>query len=105
MGDRTPDPAPLLLHVEAICSSRIENLTASPRAVFSAEIGARATRHASGINANTLATRAALERSDHIDADTVPAIHATLMAGQTRHTPGRWRKEAVWVSTRSDSPV
>lgn len=105
MGERAHDLAPLLLHVEAICSSRIENLTASARAVLSAEMGARAPRHASEINANTRATQVALDLSDHITADTITAIHATLMAGQTRHTPGRWRVEAVWVGTRSDCPV
>lgn len=105
MGERAHDLAPLLLHVEAICSSRIENLTASARAVLSAEMGARAPRHAGEINANTRAMQVALDRSEDITADTVTAIHATLMEGQTRHTPGRCREEAVWVGTQVDSPV
>lgn len=27
------------------------------------------------------------------------------MARQPRHSPGRWREEAVWIGTRSDTPV
>lgn len=32
-------------------------------------------------------------------------MHTVLMEKQPRHTPGQWRKEPVWIGTRSDSPV
>lgn len=32
-------------------------------------------------------------------------MHTVLMSTQPRHTPGQFRNEAVWIGTRSDSPI
>ncbi|MGO1263398.1 MAG: Fic family protein, partial [Brevibacterium aurantiacum] len=58
--------APVLLRSEAASSSQIENLTASARAIFSAELGARSGSNAELIAANTNALLTALKSADSI---------------------------------------
>ena len=104
LGDRVATFAPVLLRSEAASSSQIEHLTASARNVLSAELGAKRGGNALEIVANTKAMRAALDLAEHIDVESIQAMHAVLMEGQPHHTPGKWRKEPVWIGTRSDSP-
>lgn len=104
-GSRVASFAPVLLRSEAASSSQIENLTASARSIFSAELGARAGRNAELITANTRSMQAAIDLSRNLDAEAVLAVHRVLMEGQPRHRPGRWREEPVWIGTRSDSPL
>ncbi len=103
-GTRVASFAPVLLRSEAASSSQIENLTASARAIFSAELGARTGRNAELIAANTRSMQAALDLSHDPTPEAVGRVHAVLMADEARHTPGVWRDEAVWIGTRSDSP-
>lgn len=105
LGVRVNSFAPVLLRSEAASSSQIENLTASARAIFSAELGAKSGRNAEQIAANTRALQAAIGLSEQISSDAIAQMHAALMVDQSRHTPGEWREEAVWIGTRSDSPV
>ena len=105
LGGRVASFAPVLLRSEAASSSQIENITASARAIFSAELGAKTSRNAELVAANTRAMTAAIELADVLIPDAIARMHEALMAGQPRHTPGRWRDEAVWIGTRSDSPV
>jgi Fic family protein len=105
LGVRVASFAPVLLRSEAASSSQIENLTASARAIFSAELGAKTGRNAGQIAANTRALEAAIGLSEAISPSTIATMHHVLMADQPRHTPGEWREEAVWIGTRSDSPV
>lgn len=105
LGERVASFAPVLLRSEAASSSQIENLTASARAIFSAELGVRRNRNAEEIAANTRAMQAALELADSLSAEAILDMHRVLMAGQPRHTPGQWRDQAVWIGTRFDSPV
>jgi len=105
LGGRVASFAPVLLRSEAASSSQIENITASARAIFSAELGAKTSRNAKLVTANTRAMTAAIELADEVTPDAIARMHEVLMAGQPRHTPGRWRDEAVWIGTRSDSPV
>jgi len=49
--------------------------------------------------------QAAIDLSRAISPAAIQQMHAVLLADQPRHTPGRWREEAVWIGTRSDSPV
>lgn len=95
----------ILLRSEAAASSRIENLTASARAILSAEAGDTSKRNATQIAANTASMRAALSLADDVNADAILAMHAALMQGDGRHTPGQWRDEPVWIGTRDTSPV
>lgn len=105
LGSQVEGFAPVLLRSEAASSSQIENLTASARAIFSAELGARTGENAMLIAANTRAMTAAIELSEALGVDAVARMHEVLLAEQPRHTPGRWRDEPVWIGTRSDSPV
>ncbi len=105
LGGRVAAFAPVLLRSEAASSSQIENITASARAIFSAELGAKTSRNAAMIAANTRAMTAAIELADGVTPDAIARMHEVLMTGQARHTPGRWRDEAVWIGTRSDSPI
>lgn len=95
----------ILLRSEAAASSRIENLTASARAILSAEAGDTSKRNATQIAANTASMRAALSLAADLNADAILAMHAALMDGAERHTPGQWREEPVWIGTRDLSPV
>ena len=105
LGHRVAAFAPVLLRSEAASSSQIENLTASARAIFSAELGARGSRNAELIAANTRAMSAAISLADNLSPEMIRELHRVLMAEQPRHTPGEWRTEAVWIGTRNDSPV
>lgn len=105
LGHRVAAFAPVLLRSEAAASSQIEQLTASARAIFSAELGARGTRNALLIAANTSALQAAVDLAGELGPAAIRQMHAVLMAEQHRHTPGRWREEAVWIGVSSQSPV
>ncbi len=96
-GEIAPFSA-VLLRSESAASSRIENLTASARSIAEAELpGGKGKANAEQIVANTAAMTAAIELSDCVDADAILAMHAALMVGQPRHTPGQWRTEQVWI--------
>lgn len=97
--------APVLLRSEAASSSQIENLTASARAIFSAELGARSGSNAELIAANTSALLTALKGAGPISGESIQTIHQVQMGSQSRHTPGEFRNEQVWIGTRSDSPI
>lgn len=105
LGERVASFAPVLLRSEAAASSQIENLTASARSIFSAELGAPAGQNAQMIAANTKAMEAAIAMADAMTEDSIRAMHAVLMEGIPRHTPGSWRREAVWIGRRGDSPI
>lgn len=104
LGSRITAFGPVLLRSEAASSSQIENLTASARALFTAELGGRTGSNAKLVAANVHALLAALDDASRIDPSSILAMHAQLMAEQTRHRPGEWRDEPVWIGTRSDSP-
>lgn len=105
LGSRVAAFAPVLLRSEAASSSQIENLTASARAIFSAELGVRKSSNADEIAANTHAMRAALDLARDLSVESMKRMHAALMKHQPRHTPGALRGEPVWIGTRSDTPV
>lgn len=92
--------ATVLLRSESAASSQIENLSASARAIAEAELpGGRAKRNAEMIVANTAAMTAAIALSDSVDARAILAMHAALMKGETRHTPGEFRTQPVWIGS------
>ncbi|WP_278102636.1 Fic family protein [Microbacterium proteolyticum] len=105
LGSRVAGFAPVLLRSEAASSSQIENLTASARAIFSAELGAKGSRNAELIAANTRSLQAALDLAEQITPASIAAMHRVLMESQPRHTPGEYRREQNWIGTRGDSPV
>ncbi|MEB3070624.1 Fic family protein [[Mycobacterium] vasticus] len=97
--------ASVLLRSESAASSRIENLTASARAIAEAELGDPSKRNATLIVANTVAMKAAVRLADHIDANAILQMHAALMHGQDRHLPGAWRTEQVWIGGSDHGPI
>lgn len=105
LGGRVSSFAPVLLRSEAASSSQIENLTASARAIFSAELGVTGSRNAEQIAANTRAMQAAIDLAEDVTPSAIRQMHAVLMSGQPRHTPGQWRDQPVWIGTRTDSPL
>lgn len=84
LGGRAAAFAPLLLRSEAASSSQIENITASARAIFSAELGVRRSRNALLVTANTRALTSAIELADEI----TPAAIARMHEGQRPYRPG-----------------
>jgi Fic family protein len=105
LGHRVAAFGPVLLRSEAAASSQIEQLTASARAIFTAELGGRGARNATLIAANTASLQSAIETADAISPEAIRQMHAILMVEQPRHTPGEWRTEAVWIGTSSQSPI
>lgn len=94
--------AAVLLRSESAASSQIENLSASARSIAEAELpGGKGKPNAKAIVANTAAMTAAVELSRRIDVAAILAMHAALMTGQSRHTPGQWRTEPVWIGGNS----
>ncbi|WP_209559766.1 Fic family protein [Frigoribacterium sp. PvP032] len=105
LGSDVAPFASLLLRSEAAASSQIEQLTASARQILTAELGGGNRRNASAIVSNTRAMRRAVELSDELDAAAVLAMHEVLLEHDAQHDAGQFRKEAVWIGSRSDSPV
>lgn len=98
-----PFPA-ALLRTESAASSRIERLTASARAVATAEADDRAaSRNAAEIVANTHAMQAAIDLSDRLNDEAILAMHQTLMTGH-RESSGQWRKQQVWIGPGEAGP-
>ncbi|BBZ40625.1 Fic family protein [Mycobacterium conspicuum] len=90
--------ASVLLRSESAASSKIENLTASARAIAEAEsLGQSSRRNASEIVANTEAMQAAVALADRIDGTAILAMHAALMNDSNPHIAGKWRTEQVWI--------
>src|SRR5271163_3352983 len=80
LGGEIAPFASVLLRTESAASSKIENLTASARAIAEAELpGAKTTANAKVIVANTAAMIAAINLADNIDADAILAMHKALM--------------------------
>jgi len=105
LGTRVASFAPVLLRSEAASSSQIEHLTASARAIFTAELGGRASRNAREIAANTATLTAAISLANEITPEAILEMHSVLMSEQPQHTPGNFRREAVWIGARNDSPI
>lgn len=87
----------ILLRTESAASSRIENLTASARAIAEAEIGGSLRKNAAEVVANTRTMMAALELADDISSRSILAMHDALMNEHDPHNAGRWRSEQVWI--------
>jgi Fic family protein len=97
--------ASVLLRSESAASSKIENLTASARAIAEAELGPYGrSRNAKQIVANVRAMDAAVDLADHIDAEAILAMHDALLAGSDPSIAGKWRNEQVWIGGSSYGP-
>lgn len=97
LGDEIAPFAAVLLRTESAASSRIENLTASARAIATAGVGAHATRNAALIVANERAMSAAIALADRVDAAAILEMHRALLHDTDPDIAGRWRDRQVWV--------
>ena len=104
LGHEIAPFATVLLRSESAASSKIENLTASARAIAEAELHAHAGRNATLIVANQRAMTAAIALAEHIDADAILAMHAALLTETRPEIAGRWRDEPVWIGGSDHSP-
>lgn len=93
----------MLLRSESAASSKIENLTASARAIAEAELG-QGGKNASIIVANQRAMTAAIDLADRIDPDAILAMHAALLGASDPDIAGKWRTEPVWIGSSDYGP-
>lgn len=93
----------ILLRSESAASSRIENLTASARAIAEAELG-HGRRNAALIVANERAMSAAITLADRLDAPAILDMHDALLRESNPAIAGRWRNEQVWIGGGDYSP-
>jgi Fic family protein len=104
MGTDIAPFSAVLLRTESAASSRIERLTASARAVATAEVDERAaSRNAAEIVANTHAMQAAVDLADRLDSAAVLAMHRVLMASHL-DVAGQWRRQQVWIGPGDAGP-
>jgi Fic family protein len=104
MGTEIAPFGAILLRSESAASSRIENLTASAKAVALAELGDTSRRNAAEIVANTTAMQAAIELADRLDPPAVLAMHAALLGHHDPEVAGKWRDAQVWIGSSSYGP-
>jgi Fic family protein len=102
MGGEIAHFSTILLRSESAASSRIENLTASARAIAEAEIaqvesGGSRRKNAAEVVANTRTMVAALALAGNIDSSSVLAMHRALMNETDPVNAGRWRTGQVWI--------
>jgi Fic family protein len=87
----------VLLRSESAASSKIENLTASARAIAEAELHPFTAGNASLIVANTRSMNAAVALAGRIDAAAILEMHEALLGGTNPQIAGRWRRQQVWI--------
>ena len=104
IGSEVAPFAAILLRSESAASSRIENLTASAKAVALAELGDTSRRNASEIVANTSAMTAAIALADRLDSAAILAMHAALLEQHHPEIAGRWRSAQVWIGSSNYGP-
>lgn len=97
LGQEIAPFAAVLLRSESAASSKIENLTASARAIAEAELHGHASRNASLIVANERAMSAAIALAERVDGDAILAMHTALLERSDPEIAGKWRDQQVWV--------
>lgn len=95
--------AAVLLRTESAASSKIENLTASARAIAEADLG-HGGRNANLIVANERAMSAAINLADRLDGPAILDMHDALLRTSAPEIAGRWRDQQVWIGGGDHSP-
>jgi Fic family protein len=104
LGSEIAPFSSILLRTESVASSRIENLTASARAIAEAELVPSSRGNAAEIVANTTAMKAALDLAGDISASSILAMHEALLGAVAPAIAGRWRDQQVWVGGGDHGP-
>lgn len=96
--------ASLLLRSEAAASSQIEHLTASARAIATADLGSKASPNATLIVRNAAAMQAAWQFANDLSEEAIIAMHAALLTDNGHVETGSWRTQQVWIGGHSLGP-
>jgi Fic family protein len=104
MGAEIAPFAAVLLRSESAASSKIENLTASARAIAEAELGPYGGANARQVVANVRAMTAAVALAQDIGAGAILEMHHALLAETDPAIAGRWRQEQVWIGGSDHGP-
>ncbi len=102
-GEEIAPFAAILLRSESAASSKIENLTASARAIAEAELG-HGSRNAALIVANEQAMSTAIALADRLDGPAILNMHDALLRDSAPRIAGRWRDQQVWIGGGDYSP-
>ncbi len=94
----------LLLRSESAASSRIENLTASAKAIALADLGDTTRQNATLIVSNAHAMQAAIALADQLNADAIREMHHALMSTTDPDAAGKWRDQQVWIGGSNFGP-
>jgi Fic family protein len=94
----------ILLRTESVASSRIENLTASAKAIALAELGDTGRENATVIVANATAMRAAIALADQLNGEAILAMHEALLGSTEPEAAGKWRTVQNWIGGSDWSP-
>lgn len=94
----------ILLRSESASSSQIEHLTASARAIASAELGDTSRHNASEIVANSRLMEAAIALADRLDGASIIEMHRHLLQESRPDIVGHWRTLQVWIGGSIHGP-
>jgi Fic family protein len=95
----------VLLRTEAVSSSRIEQLSASARAIATVETGVGGTGgNAEVIVANARAMQSAIEAAGSLDEAAILETHRILMRDDQPSIAGKWRVEQNWIGPGNAGP-
>ena len=103
-GDRIVPFSSILLRSESAASSRIEQLTATAKAIALAELGDGSRKSATMIVSNARAMEAAIDLADQLDANSIIEMQAALLGEEHPEWVGKWRDGQVWVGGRRYGP-
>ena len=104
LGQEIAPFSAVLLRTESAASSKIENLTASARAIAEAELLPDGRHNASLIVANTRTMTAAIGLANRLDAQAILAMHAELLGRSNPRIAGQWRSQQVWIGGSDIGP-
>jgi Fic family protein len=96
-GSRVVPFSSILLRSESTASSRIEQLTATAKAIALAELGDTSKKNATMIVSNVKAMEAAIKLSDDLSAASILAMHTALLEDEHPEWVGHWRDLQVWI--------
>jgi Fic family protein len=95
----------VLLRTEAVSSSRIEQLSASARAIATVETGVGGTGgNAEVIVANARAMQSAIAAAGSLDEAAILETHRILMQDDQPSIAGKWRVEQNWIGPGNAGP-
>lgn len=103
-GQRLVPFASILLRSESAASSRIEQLTATAKAIALAELGHDAGKNVTMIVSNARAMEAAIALADQLDGPSIIAMQETLLGDEHPEWVGKWRTAQVWIGGRRHGP-